>query len=322
MTSRIILGLITLLAASTASAEMRSPLDVAKQLGMSNEAIERVKKGEVVVEELEASSDKDLSIALVARIDAPLEEIYEFLSSGRLVEISTAAQSSGEIDPTTFSMAEIELPDDVLQSLVDDPASTFHMSQTEAASIKTAAAQGKAQALAAYQSVLSSRAKAYWEKGLAGINPYAGKDRSPADDLGRANQAAREFMRNPAVLAELDAIPSKSPGNARHSLSWAIEKGRDRVAPVLTHRILYAENDGEVAIQRRFYSAYDYDALQIVTGILPTADRRCVAFYLNHTYSSQVAGFGGGAKRAIGRKLMQSELVAEMERAQRAIAGK
>jgi len=322
MTKKTVLGLITLLTAVTASAEMRSPLDIAKQLGMSNEAIERVKKGEVVVEELEASSDKDLSIALVARIDAPLEEIYEFLTSGRLVEISTVTQSTGEIDPSTFSMAEMKLPDDVLQSLVDDPAKTFQMSQAEAASIKAAAAQGKAQALAAYQNILSARAKAYWERGLAGITPYAGKDRSPADDLGHANEADRKFMTNPAVLAELDAIPSRSPGKARHILSWAIEKGRDRAAPVLNHRILYAENDGEVAIQRRFYSGYDYDSLQIVTGILPTADRRCVAFYLNHTYTSQVAGFGGGAKRSIGRKLMQKELVAEMERAQKAIAGK
>jgi hypothetical protein len=322
MTKGITLILIALLTAASAAAEMRSPVEVAKQLGMSDEAIERVKKGEVVVEELEASSDKDLSIALVARIDAPLEEIYEFLHSGRLVEISTVTLSAGEIDPSTFSMAELELPDDVLQSLVDDPADTFHMSEEEAASVTAAAAQGKAQVLAAYRSVLSARAKAYWEKGIAGITPYAGKDRSPAVDLGHANDADRKFIRNPAVLAELDAIPSKSSANARHSLSWSIEKGRDQAAPVLNHRILYAENDGEVAIQRRFYSAYDYDALQIVAGILPAADRRCVAFYLNHTYTSQVAGFGGGAKRAIGRKLMQKELIAEMERAQAAIGGR
>ena len=63
---------------------------------------------------------------------------------------------------------------------------------------------------------------------------------------------------------------------------------------------------------------YD-DALQTVTGILPAGDRRCVAFYTNHTYTPQVAGFGGSAKRSIGRRLMQKELVAEMERAQAAI---
>jgi hypothetical protein len=297
-------------------------MEVAKQLGMSNESIERVTKGEIVVEELEASSDKDLAIALVARIDAPLEEIYEFLVSGRLVEISTVTLSTGEIDTSTFSMAEMELPDDVLQSLMDDPANTFQMSEEEAAEITAAAKQGEAQTLEAYRGVLSARARDYWEKGVAGITPYAGKNRSPALDLRHAQEAVRKFIHNPAVLSGLDAAPSRSSGSLRHSLSWAIEKGRDRAAPVLNHRILYAANDGEVSIQRRFYSAYDYDALQIVAGIFPTDDRRCVTFYMNHTYTSQVAGFGGGAKRSIGRKLMQRELVAEMERAQAAIARK
>ena len=319
MTRRIILILITLFMALPAFAEMREPMDVARQLGMSDKAIGRVKNGEVVVEDLEASSDKDLSIALVARLDAPLEEIYEFLRSDRLVEISTVTLAVGEIDTSTFSMAGMDLPDDVLQALIDDPENSFHMSKEEMASVAAAAANGKTQVLAAYQAVLSARARAYWEKGIAGITPYAGKDRSPAIDLGHANDADRKFLRNPAVQAELDAIPSKSSGKAKHSLSWAIEKGRDRAAPVLNHRILYAENDGEVSIQRRFYSGYDYDSLQIVVGILPISDGKSAVAYTNHTYTAQVTGFGGGAKRSIGTKLLKKDLVAEMERAQKAI---
>jgi hypothetical protein len=310
MMNRLFPTLVILFTAATAFAELPSPMEVAHRLGMSDAAIERVKKGEVVVEKLEASSDKDLSIALVTRIDAPLEEIYAFLQSNRLVEISTVTMSAGEIDTKTFSMAAMELPDDVLQQLTDDPEDTFYMSEEELASIAKAAASGKKAVLAAYREVLSARAKAYWEQGTAGIAPYAGKGRSPRVDLDHANDAA------------LDESPSKSAGKATHRLFWAIQKGRDRAAPVLNHRILYAENDGEISIERRFYSGYDYDALQIVTGILPATDRRCVAFYLNHTYTAQVAGFGGGAKRSIGRKLMEKELVEEMQRAQAAIAGR
>lgn len=324
MTTRITLFLIVLLAGVTAFAEMRSPLEVAQQMGMSEEAIERVKKGEVVVEELDASSDKDLSIALVARIDASLAEVHAFLQSDRLLEISTVTLSSGEIDTSTFSLAAMDLPDDALQRLVHDPEDAFHMSKDEAALIAAAAEKGKTEALEAYRGVLSARARAYWEQGVAGITPYAGKGRSPRDDLDHANAAAKKLIRNVQVLAELDVIPSKNSGKATHSLYWAVQKGRDVAAPVLNHRILYAENDGEASIERRFYSGYDYDSLQIVTGILPAAsdDSKCVAFYLNHTYTSQVAGFGGGAKRAIGRKLMQKELVAELERAQAAIRDK
>jgi len=325
MTTRITLVGIVLLAAvfaAVAFAETRSPLEVAHQLGMSDDAIERVKKGEVVVEELEASSDKDLSIALVAKLDASLEEIYSFLESNRLLELSTVTLSSGEIDTETFSLSEMNLPDAALQVLIGDPEDSFHMSKDEAALIGKAAAKGKAQALEAYRGVLSARARAYWEQGVAGITPYAGEDRSPREDLDHANAASRKLIRNVVVLAELDVIPSKNSGKAIHRLYWAVQKGRNVPAPVLNHRILYAESDGEVAIERRFYSGYDYDALQTVTGILPTAidDGASVAFYLNHTYTSQVAGFGGGTKRAIGRKLMKKELVAEFERVQAAIA--
>ena len=319
MTYRITLILIMNFTAVAAFAEMWAPLDVAHQMGMSKAAIERVKKGEVVVEDLEASSDKDLSIAIIARVDAPLEEIYSVLESGRLVELSTVTLSAGKIDTATFSMDAMSLPDDVLQQLVDEPEDTFYMSSDELALIKRAAVDGKARVLETYRGVLSARARAYWDEGVAGIAPYAGKDRSPRRDLDYANAAAKKLIQNVSVLAELDVVPAHSSSRARHRLTWAVQKGRDRAAPVLNHHILYAENDGEVSIVRRFYSGYDYDALQIVTGILPSTELACVVFYLNHTYTAQVAGFGGSAKRSIGRKLMQKELVAEMERTRTAI---
>jgi hypothetical protein len=318
MTHLVTILLICLLAALPASADMRDPIDVARQLGMSDQAIDRVRNGEVVVEELEASSEKDLSIALVARLDAPLQEVYEFLQSDRFVEISDVTISSGPIDTSTFSMAGLSLPDDVLRQLVKDPEETFQLSAQELDRVSKAAGGGEAKALEAYREVLSDRARAYWQQGLAGIEPYAGKGRSPALDLEHANTAAKQIVQNPAVLAALEVIPFDDSGPAEHSLRWAVQKGRDRAAPVLSHRILYAENDGEVLIERRFYSGYDYDALQIVVGILPVSDRRCVAFYLNRTYTAQVAGFGGSAKRSIGRKLMKQELVDEMKRVQAA----
>ena len=54
-------------------------------------------------------------------------------------------------------------------------------------------------------------------------------------------------------------------------------------------------------------------------GILPTPSDWSAVFYTNHTYTAQVAGFGGGVKRSIGRKLLQKEIVAELQRAQKAI---
>ena len=149
--------------------------------------------------------------------------------------------------------------------------------------------------------------------------PYDGEGRSPKADLKAANEAAEKLIVTPAILALLDVVPSKADGSAHHELSWAVQKGRDQAAPVLSHRILYQQDDGQIFIEKRFYSGYDYDALQIVVGVLPVAKDRSVIIYTNHTYSSQVAGFGGGTKRSIGRKLMSKELVEEIERAQKAM---
>ena len=79
--------------------------------------------------------------------------------------------------------------------------------------------------------------------------------------------------------------------------------------------------DAKIVVDRRFYSGYDYDSLQIVVGILPISDGKSAVAYTNHTYTAQVTGFGGGAKRSIGTKLLKKDLVAEMERAQKAIPG-
>lgn len=310
-----------LLAPLAAPADQATALDVAKRLGLSDASIERVRKGEVVVEELEPSSDKDLSLALVAGVDAPLSKVRSFVAADRMAELSTVTLSHGPIDTQTFSLAAMKLPDEVLDQLVRDPGGTFFLSDAEAARVKEAAKQGRPQVLDAYRSVLSARAKAYWEGGIAAIEPYAGKGRSPSVDLGHANEATRKLVRNPGVLKALETPPSKADASAVHSLVWAVQKGRDQAAPVLSHRIRYSENDGDVYVDRRFYSGYDYDALQIVTGVIPASEEQCAVFYTNHTYTAQVTGIGGGAKRSIGRKLMRGELVSEIERAQKALAG-
>jgi len=315
------LGSVLLGAGGPATAELISAAEAAKRIGLSDSAVEQVKKGEIVVEDLEASSDKDLSLAIVATIDAPLARVYEYVDAEKIAELSTVTLSRGQIDTSTFSLAAMKLPDEVLEQLVDDPSDTFFMSNAEGKKVEKAAAQGKAAVLAAYQAILSARAKAYWEGGAAAIEPFDEEGRSPKDDLAHANEAARKIVTQPTVLRLLEQVPSKADGAAVHELFWAVQKGRDQAAPVLSHRILYKQDDGQVYIEKRFYSAYDYDALQIVVGVLPVSKDRCALFYTNHTYTAQVAGFGGGAKRSIGRKLMSKELVVEIERTRKALAG-
>ncbi len=324
MQARILAAALTSVfwAPATAFAELASPEEVAKWLDLSQAAIERVKNGEVVAEDLEPSSDKDLSLAVIARFDADLQTVYDFVMGDRLAELSTVTLSRGDIDPADPSLAEMMLDDATVAKLAEDPGGTFFLSDEEAKRIAAAGRQSDAQALEAYRQVLAERVTAYWEKGLDGITPYAGKGRSPKVDLGHANDAARKLVRNPVVWAELTAVPAKSPGMATHRFAWAVQKGRDEEAPILMHRIFYQEHDGEVFVERRFYSGYDYDSLQIATGVLPGPSGGCAVFYTNHTYTHQVAGFGGGVKRSIGRGILEKQLVGELQSAQKAVRGK
>jgi hypothetical protein len=311
------------LAATTAFAQTQAPSieEMVQRVGFSDAAVQKAKGGEVVAESLEATSDKDLALAVAAKIQASPQTVYDFVEADKLAKFQTVTISDGRIDPASPSLADMKLTEETLGKLAKDPGGLFYMSEAEAAKISEAGKSGTAAALAAYQEVLAARAKAYWEKGLDGITPYQGNGRSPAEDLGHANQAAKTFLRHPELQAELDAVPSASPGNAEHQLSWAVQKGRDQEAPVLIHRILYQGEGGKAFVSRRFYSGYDYDSLEIVVGVLPAQDGNSAVFYTNHTYTSQVAGFGGGAKRSIGTKLLEKDVVAEMQRAQKTIPG-
>jgi hypothetical protein len=75
----------------------------------------------------------------------------------------------------------------------------------------------------------------------------------------------------------------------------------------LVHGLVVPDGDAIVALQRQFYVSEGFNCEQAVAAFLP-ADGGTVVVYTNHTSTDQVAGFGGGAKRAIGSKLLASQL--------------
>jgi hypothetical protein len=320
-TSLVLFVVVSTAATAFAELEVPSIEEMVKRIGFSEQAAERARNGEVIAESLKATSDKDLALAVGAKIEAPPQEVYDFVEADKLVRFQTVTIADGRIDPANPSVADMKLSEETLQKLAEDPGGLFYMSEAEAIAIREAGRNGTAAALAAYQDALAARAKAYWEKGLDGITPYAGKGRSPAVDLGHANKAAKALFQHPLLAAEIDVVPAENTGKAEHQLFWAVQKGRDQEAPVLMHRILYEGEVGKAFVDRRFYSGYDYDSMEIVVGVLPTQDGKSAIFYTNHTYTAQVTGFGGSAKRSIGTKLLEKDLVAEMQRAQKTIPG-
>mmetsp|Transcript_15974 Transcript_15974/g.32120 ORF Transcript_15974/g.32120 Transcript_15974/m.32120 type:complete len:304 (-) Transcript_15974:96-1007(-) len=290
-----------------------TPEEVATRLGFPPSSVESFLKGEVVTQELDASNDKDLSLLVVTVADTTVDKLFELAEQERVHEIQAATISAGVLDPSDVA-AGLDgmdlLDEDTVKSLLKNP----FMSKAEAKELRDGHKNGRG--VEAYKRILADRATAYWENGLDGIVPYDGKGRDPSTDLKSANDAALKAVTDPVVHEEVFVIPSRSQNPEWHKLKWALQKGNDQMAPVLSHTIRIKRELGYVGVTRNFYSGTDYDCSQIVTGVIPTADGRSAIFYVNRTFSSAVAGFGGSAKRSIGRKMMKSKLIETMKKGQ------
>ncbi len=82
---------------------------------------------------------------------------------------------------------------------------------------------------------------------------------------------------------------------------------------ILTHAFSLAEGDAFAICQRQFYSSGNYNVEQALAGFLPVKEGTVVV-YVNRTSTDQITGFGGSSKRAIGRKVMASQLKSVFEK--------
>ena len=284
--------------------------ELAKKLGMNSSDVNAFKQGTVVTEERDASNDKDLCLLVAVMVDAPLEKTWQFVVDEKVASCQDANLSQGHINLETFELEGFKFEHGTEANL-----SKYNKSAKEAKDFSHAKDKQ-----AAFLQILSDRAKSFWEKGLKGIEPYEGKNHDVASDLETANKAMFKVIENPDVREEVSVVPSKSKNPAVHSLVWSIVQGNSMTSIVLSHAIRYKEGDKAfVVITRKFYSGADFDSSMITTGVIPTSDGKSAIFYVNHTFSPAVAGFGGGTKRSVGRKMMKGALVETMKKAQKAL---
>jgi hypothetical protein len=157
---------------------------------------------------------------------------------------------------------------------------------------------------------LLERYQAYRAKGLDGIAAYARENdsSSAADDL-RASletmKALQKYAR--AAYVAMMTYPGSKPAGAEDIFTWNHFKAHDVPTIVLMHAMLIPDGDAFLVMQRQYYVSEGFNCEQAVAGFLPVQDGTVVV-YSNHTSTERVTGFGGGAKRSIGSKLLSSEL--------------
>lgn len=277
-------------------AKIPSVDELAAKLNMTPSDVESFKQGNIVTDERDATNHKDLSLLVAVMLPSSLEKTWQFVIDNRVSECQDANLVNGEINLETFELEGFKFDHGT-----SDILSKFNLSKAE----KSEFAKAKDKE-SAFLRNLSDRAKSFWENGLKGIVPYDGSNHDVADDLETANKAVLKIAEDPEIREEVAAIPAKSKNPEMHLMKWSIVQGKTSANIVLSHHILIKKAEhGFCTVTRKFYSGTDFDSSMIMVGVLPTSDKKSGVFYVNHTFTPAVAGFGGGAKRSIGRKLMK-----------------
>ena len=135
-----------------------------------------------------------------------------------------------------------------------------------------------------------------------------GKTRSPADELRSATTATKRLQALvPAAYQFLLDYPASKPAGTEEAYRWSHLTAHGVPTLALAHSLYVPDGDGWVVVQRQFYVSGGYNCEQAISAFLPMKTGTLVV-YTNRTSTDQVLGFGGGAKREIGSKLLSSQL--------------
>ena len=226
---------------------------------------------------------------------------------------------TGDGAPTDFTA--LKLTPNQLKAYSDaKPGDALNLSTEEVTGLNAVGKNATAVQDKVHELMLA-RYRAYRAKGLAGIAPYArqGSETDPADDLIKFNRTVRATKVLPTEFYDLlDNYPKSTPSDLAEVFYWTQFRANGEDTIALVHTMQGTFEGTLVAVQRQYYVSTSYNAMQAIAGFLPTEGGTLVV-YGNHTSTDQVAGFGGGAKRSIGRKIMASELKKLFEKARVAV---
>jgi hypothetical protein len=292
--------------------------DFLTAMQLSPKDVEAAKSGEIISGTAEASNEREL-VATMAFVVADVlpDQLVERGESGMLDEVDeqTIIFSILPENPTLESFAGLKLREDDVRDFARAKAGDRLNLSTE--ELEALAKLGKnptaSQVEAVVQAAMLARVQAYKAKGLAGIAPYqrsGGKERSAAEDLRTATKASHTIQGEvPDAFKLLLDYPAAIPAGTEETYRWSYIEAHAEPTIVLTHNLYIPEGESWIVVQRQFYVSRGYNCEQAIAAFIPVAEGTAV-FYINRTSTDQVSGFGGGAKRSIGSKLLASQLKA------------
>jgi hypothetical protein len=289
--------------------------ELLKALPLSDGERKDVLKGEIVRFTTKEGSDRELALGAVLLVPKVPENLVPLWREAVVFKLVGAVKAFGEIPDKAKvgDFAEVKLQpngeEEANRYLKAEPGDTLNLDSKEISAFQALKAKGGGQAEVEglVREQLLARYKAYREKGLSGIPPYArGKDKKfqLSEDLLLATNEAKLLAKYfPSFHQTLLKYPANQPKQLENRFNWANVDVFSRPTLVLSHRMLFQEGDAYVVVDRHFYASHEYNGLQSIGAAFP-AKEGSLLVSLYRISTDGVAGFGSSTKHPVARGLM------------------
>ena len=292
--------------------------DLLAEIGFPADAKQQVLDGKFVTVGLDPTSERELAMAMAFLVSEPpaklIAEVKKDLVTG--VDPNTTGHGvisgAGSLDDFKSVSFGSDAKKQAKVFLKAKPGDDLNLSTAEIDAFAALAKQGGDATAVQDQlrKLLLARFQAYHTRGLDGIEAYdrGGKETPAGGDLRRAVEAAKGLKQNaPNFYDSLLNYPKSRPAELEEEFSWSHYIAHGSPVFLLNHRSWMPDGDAWLIAVRQYYVTSSYNTVQILAGFLPVKDGTLV-IYVNRTSTDQVAGFGGSTKRAMGTKVMTSQI--------------
>jgi hypothetical protein len=312
-------ALAMLALAAPAAAQLPDAKTLLAEVGLTPAQVSQVMSGRIVRGAIQAASERELVAALAFQMPrSPVDLVAEIRGGlGNEIDPETLAWSAIASSPRIEDFAKLTLePGTAARArayLTAAPGGSLNLSSAEIASFQALAKTSPSDAavVAAVRNALLARVKAYQQKGLDGIEPYAlagGRQRSPAEELRTATAASKALQRFvPRAYQMLNDYPASRPPGTEETFRWTHFMAHGSPAIALVHHAFVPDGDAWLVVQRMFYVSTGFNSTQALAALIPV-EGGTVVVYGNRTSTDQVTGFGGSARRSIGGRVLVSQL--------------
>jgi len=305
-----------------ANAQTPSAADVAKALGFTDAEIQQIMGGAVVNKDLKEGSDKELAGAVAVLFKQPVNDLVGIAMQGKMLETDKTIQGFRVWKPDDSAddaFAELGLSaseTSEAQTFANaSPGGKLNLSKEEVGQFRGVKADPNSVNVP-LRAMLKARYEAYRKSGLKGIAPYTRGGRneaSPAHELTLAIDETKTAAPRQEFFNALLSFPDNPMPDVENRFYWFKQIVENRPTFILAHRAERHTATAALLTEEQFYVGHSYNSNFIAGGCLEVQGGTLV-FYVNRTFTDQVAGFASGMKHSIGRGQMLDAVAASLTR--------